>query len=365
MILIGAGITIVPSVWAHEPTFEGNKTTKDILEFCEFFYSEYTVLGAYHLTNQHPQFPNLRACVILYNHVAWHSDHWGREKVLISEIEKYLGDSNYIKERHISEFNIIPSWMKNVAQKWVDDTVSDIEIAYVIRAILESELIVLPIYDPLIKEICMFEKICFIEGDYIQLSSNKDENTTTKRYTIKEISDDKVTIQLKTELFKEGILKGKEIQHFTVTPDSEFTAIIEENGECCLDFDFINQNSLNFDSIIMKNDLRIVNDVAIPINGYIRDAFIVKDSSGSHIQTIDKETGLVLSSIFIQGDDVKKIEYTNLSDTNIFERDLLFSDLDIPVWFKQNTKWFLDEEIHEHEYLETLKFLVINKIIKV
>jgi len=37
----------------------------------------------------------------------------------------------------------------------------------------------------------------------------------------------------------------------------------------------------------------------------------------------------------------------------------------IPSWFKQNTKWFLDENIHELEYLETIKYLLINKIIKV
>jgi len=79
VILISAGITLVPSVWAHTPSSEV-QTTEDILKFCEFFYSEYTLLGAYHLTEQHPQFPNLRACEILYTHVAWHSDHWGARK---------------------------------------------------------------------------------------------------------------------------------------------------------------------------------------------------------------------------------------------------------------------------------------------
>ncbi len=48
MILIGVGITIVPSAWAHEPLFEVH-ATKDILKFCEFFYDEYTLLGAYYL----------------------------------------------------------------------------------------------------------------------------------------------------------------------------------------------------------------------------------------------------------------------------------------------------------------------------
>ena len=176
--------------------------------------------------------------------------------MLISELEKYLGDSNYIKERHIPEFNHIPSWMKNDAQKWIDNAASNTEFAYVLRAMLESELIFLPIYDPLIKEICMFEKICFQEGDYVQLLTNKGDNTTTKKYTIKEILDNKVTIQLKTLLFKEEIFKGKEIQQFTATPDSEFTTFIEQNGKCCLNFYFINQNSIDFNSIMTENDLR-------------------------------------------------------------------------------------------------------------
>jgi len=367
MILIGAGITLVPSVWAHTPSSEV-QTTEDILKFCEFFYSEYTLLGIYHLTEQHPQFPNLRACEILYNHVAWHSDHWGREKVLISEIEKYLGDSIYIKDRHISKFDNIPNWIKNDAQKWIDNKLSNTEIGYSIRAMLKSELIVLPTFDPMTKRICMSDKMCFREGDYVQLSTNKDDTTTTKRYTINEISDNKVGMQLKTVLFKGEIFQGEEIQQFTATLDSGFTSFINQNGECCLNLDFINQNSIDIGSNLPENDMKVMNITTIPFNGHARDAFIAKDSSGSCIQTIDKETGLILSSILVNYDDgIKKLEYTILSDTNIFERNsnLLYSDLDIPVWFKQNTKWFLDEDIHEHEYIETIKYLVINKIIKI
>ena len=364
MILIGAGITIVPSAWAHEPLFEVH-TTKDILKFCEFFYDEYTLFGVYHLAEQHPQYPNLRACEILYNNSAWHSDHWGREKVLISEIEKYLGDSNYVKERHIQKFNNIPSWMKNDAQRWIDGG-KNIGMAHVIRTMLESELIILPIYYPR-EGICMFEKICLHEGNYVLLSTNKDDNTTTKKYSITEISDNKVTIQLKTLLFKGKILKGSEIQQYTATPDSEFTTFIDQNGECCLNFDFINQNSINLGPNITDNDLRLVAVTVIPFNGYTREVLIVEDSSSSHFQTIDKETGLVLLSTFVQGDDVKKVENTILLDTNIFERNsnLLYNDLVIPEWFKQNTKLFLDGNTPESEYLDAIKYLLINKFIKV
>ncbi len=184
--------------------------------------------------------------------------------MLISEIEKYLGDSNYVKERHIQKFNNIPSWMKNDAQRWIDGG-KNIVMAHVIRTMLESELIILPIYYPL-KGICMFEKICLHEGNYVLLSTNKDDNTTTKKYSITEISDNKVTIQLKTLLFKGKILKGSEIQQYTATSDSEFTTFIDQNGECCLNFDFINQNSINLGPNITDNDLRLVAVTVIPFN---------------------------------------------------------------------------------------------------
>jgi len=87
------------------------KTSEDILKFCEFFHYEYELLGIDSLVNQHPQFPNIRACSILYNHIAWNSSHELRDFVLIKEIEKYLGGSSTIKERYLREFTTIANWI--------------------------------------------------------------------------------------------------------------------------------------------------------------------------------------------------------------------------------------------------------------
>jgi hypothetical protein len=99
-IMIGVTVEIIeiPSVFAHEPSFNV-KTTEDILKFCEFFYDEYLFIGEKTLAEQHPNYLNLRACGILYNHIAWKSTHPGRNIVLVAEIEKYLGDAAYVKER--------------------------------------------------------------------------------------------------------------------------------------------------------------------------------------------------------------------------------------------------------------------------
>jgi len=47
--------------------------------------------------------------------------------VLIKEIEKYLGDSSTIKERHLREFTTIPDWIKKDAQMWLEGKISNSE----------------------------------------------------------------------------------------------------------------------------------------------------------------------------------------------------------------------------------------------
>jgi len=116
IVIILIGSFGIQNVLGHQPDFKIN-TTEDILKFCEFFYDEYKVLGVYTLVNQHPNFPNLRACANLYNHVAWNSTHELRDVVLIREIEKYLGTSDYLKERHLDKFTTMPDWVKKDVKK--------------------------------------------------------------------------------------------------------------------------------------------------------------------------------------------------------------------------------------------------------
>jgi len=130
------------SVFGHNADFEIS-TSEDVLNVCEFFYEEYKLLGVDLLAQQHPNLPNIRGCVILYNHIAWNSTHEARNVVLIAEIEKYLGDSSYIKERHIDYSNIIPDWVKSEAQLWANYQSPDIGFAYAIRTLLEAGVLTL------------------------------------------------------------------------------------------------------------------------------------------------------------------------------------------------------------------------------
>jgi len=111
-------------------------TAEDILKFCEFFYYEYEILEIGFLVNQHPQFPNIRACSILYNHIAWNSSHKLREFVLVKEIKKYLGDSSTIKERHLREFTTIPDRIKKDAQMGLEGKISNSEYIQAIENLI-------------------------------------------------------------------------------------------------------------------------------------------------------------------------------------------------------------------------------------
>lgn len=165
------GVVDTPIVFAHYPDFEV-KTTKDILKFCEFFYDEYVLLGVDDLVELHQEYPNLRACVILYNHIAWKSTHQARDIVLIAEIEKYLGDVRNIKERHMTNFDTIPEWLKNDAKMWVGGATKDTLFALGIRTLLKEHVLNPSLINA--GKNCIENKLCITESDFMKYSySNK------------------------------------------------------------------------------------------------------------------------------------------------------------------------------------------------
>jgi len=102
-----------------------------------FFYEEYQLLGIYDLTLQHTQFPNLRTCAILYNHVAWNSTHEARDLGLIAKIEKYQKFKWYQRKIYCN-FGCLSDWVKREAKLWIKGENQDIGYAYVVRTMLET-----------------------------------------------------------------------------------------------------------------------------------------------------------------------------------------------------------------------------------
>ncbi|MDX1595947.1 MAG: hypothetical protein R3327_03310, partial [Nitrosopumilaceae archaeon] len=193
LILLVLGVVSLPNAFAHYPTFPV-KTVEDILDFCEFYYDEYLYLGMDNLLLQHPRFPNLRACGILYDHVAWSSTHPGRDLVLLNEIEKYLGDSNFLLERHLREFTSMPDWIKRDAQLWVDGMNKDNQYAYGIRAMLDNKVLSPEIIDNTVNRSCD-SMVCLIEGDYVKYRySNKYGDTIIEKFEILDKSPERILI---------------------------------------------------------------------------------------------------------------------------------------------------------------------------
>jgi len=216
VLIIGVNVQWVSG---HNPSFE-IKTSEDILKFCEFFYEEYQLLGTYGLADQHQSFPNLRACVILYNHIAWNSTHQARDLVLIAEIEKYLGDSKYVKERHIEYSNIIPEWIKRESRLWVNNENQDIGFAYAIRTLLEAGVIKLD--SP--ERSCFNNTLCFQTGDYVKYSHfDKFGKIDTIKHSVKQSDGDEITLDIE-KISDDGIVNEVRILNKNGT---------DKMNECC------------------------------------------------------------------------------------------------------------------------------------
>jgi hypothetical protein len=377
----------IQNSFGHNPDFEVS-TSEDILKFCEFFYEEYEILGVDPLVKQHPNFPNLRACVILYNHVAWNSTHQARDLVLIAEIEKYLGDSSYIKERHIEYSDIIPDWIKREAKLWLNNENQDIGFAYGIRTLLEAGVITLDSNE----RKCIENEICVKENDFIKYSHfDKYGNNVSIKHTFKSIKDNNFTVNDSeiTVNDSEITVNDSEItvndSEITVN-DSEITIEIEKiskdgiskeelviNREgiiktrnCCENYEFVILLPIKLGDSISEN-VKIVAETTHTIDNQIRPAWLASDLTGQNVKIIDKKTGLIFSYEFHETEVLTVGEETKIIETNFFDEkyNMGTHEVLIPEWWKTTTYWLLEERISETEYLRALENVISRNILRV
>lgn len=355
MIITGmiAGTINVPVAFAHDPDFE-IRTPKDILKFCEFYYDEYVFMGLESMTKAHLGYPNLRACVILYDHIAWKSTHPSRDIVLIAEIEKYLGDAGYIKERHVENSDIMPEWMKSDAKMWVEGKINDMSFAFGIRTMLERHIL-----NPSLANTgkdCSDNKLCITKSDFIEYSySDKYGNDITETYTVDSINDEGVSII--TEKISRD---GKEITNINI--DSHGT--IPENKKCCILDKFIFLTPINLGDMITV-DLKIIGDTQYEFNNNTHQVWIAQNSEKQDTVIVDKKTGIVFLDDHKETGTTITWNTTELKDTNIFEKKYLSEEVFIPKWYKTITMWLGDGLISESEYLKATENLLERGILRV
>ena len=350
----------------HNPDFEVS-SSEDILKFCEFFYDEYNLLGVDALVEQHPNFPNLRACVILYNHIAWNSTHQARDLVLIAEIEKYLGDSSYIRERHIEYSDIMPDWIKREAQLWVNNENQDIGFAYGIRTLMEAGVIVLDSRE----RICLENEVCLKEKDFIKYSYfDKFGNNVSIKHTVKLIKNNDFTVN-DSEITVNDSEIVIEVQKVSQEGISKEEIILDKQGmlkeeECCKYYQYVVPLPINLGDSISEN-VKIMAETTHTIDSNIREAWLASDLTGQNVKIIDKKTGLVFSYEYHETEVLTVGEETKITDTNFFDSkyNMELHQVVIPKWWKTTTSWLLDERISESEYLRAMENLISRNILTV
>jgi len=390
------GVTI-PSASAHYYEAE-IRMAEDVIDYCEFHYDEYKRYGERILYVNHINEPKLRFCVNLYSHIVWPTDHPDRNRVLVSQITKMLGDSGYVKERHLEGFTTLPDWIKTDAMLWVSEQITDSRFAYGIRAIINAEIISPPTIHPMEDRFCD-DVICVEKEDFVKyaVSDNYHLDTVIEKYTVSQVSLTQVKVD-----FEKTSQEGRENIEITIDQGGSLYDILraydDDTIQChlgstlvkvdgipkCQDNDsgrttqpksshtphkFVYPVPIEIGSKLdgTNGELTVTGEVLTSFKHLQRDAFVAIDSTGKYSEVIDAETGLILSSKFEDIVIVPIWEKTELIDTNIFEKQvgIQLGELVIPEWWKKNTSWVLDGLITEADYLKSLEYLIGKQIIRV
>jgi len=404
-VLILSVLVILPiyfqNVSAHYVDEKYVKTLEEIVGYCDFFYEEYNFMKEQDFFMQHTYQPKLRYCVILYDHIIWPTAHPDRAKILALELEKLLGDSEYVKQRHISDFNStatpIPLWIKEDTTRWSRSEISDSRFAYVIRTMINLDIVKPPIIDPILLRNCEYV-ICVEESDYVKYSivDSQTDEVIIEKYTVKEISNNIVTVGLEItsqenmdyleyDVDLDGnlydVIKTQE-QDSSLCQLGSRLAIVDGIPEC-QDTDSGRKTQpktthtqhkvfypipLEVGSTVFGPDIDLTLSAEVVVNfaDLERVALVAEDSTGKYYEVIDKKTGLILSSKFEEGAIFPVWKKTELLDTNMLLKKFgVELDVNIPGWWKKNTSWVSDGLISEGEYLRAMEYLIGQHVIKV
>ena len=307
-------------------------------------------------SNQHPNFPNLRACANLYNHVAWNSTHELRYVVLIAEIEKYLGTSDFTKERHLREFTIMPDWIKKDVKLWVDGKYKDSQYAYGIRKMLQNNVLSPPVIDNISNRTCNEDGLCIKETDFVIYShTSKFGDTTTEKFEIEKIDSNGILINIK-RISEEKV----ETNQFYLDENTK----IPTEEKCCKTVKFLYKTPIIVGQTV-EDDYKIFGITDYSIGGLTRVGVVAENSDKTKLLIIDKETGLLLFEKFEKTIIATNWERSSLIETNIFQdsEGIQFHNLKIPKWWKTSIMWFSDGLTSESEYIQAMEYLIGKRVL--
>jgi len=341
-------IAFIPKTFAHEPNFGIDpKTSEEILKICHFFYEEYQMIGSENFKDQHKLFLHAKICPILYENIAWKSTHPQKDIVLIFEIEKKLNEnSNYIKNKHLGKISSVPKEFENKAKLWIGGEIKNKEFLNAIGEI--SNLNLMKQEEIKYKRICNPGISCLKEKDFLEYAYTNNQGERTKiRFDVLAINSNGVNIEIKSKNDAKEEYKKNQLDK---------NGKISEKLECC-NFEKLFYITPSQGGGIIQNDFQVFEGNDYIVDTKTRNAFLAQNQERQIIE-IDKETGVMLSLRDISENESENFEII-LTNTNIFE-NILFTESNqiiIPEWFKENTKWYLDETISEKEFLNSIKYL--------
>ncbi len=345
-------LTIIFLLTISTPLAFSELNPTKIVEECEKIYPELESLGKTKFQERYMYHPNLRICFSLYNDVSWLSKDPARIDRLIALLIESISNKA-IRDRNI-QTDIIPQWIKDDATRWHQGKEHDNVFSYGIRFLINSKVITPP-NDLSVMSKCQSDRICISDDTYIRYSrsNNQNENTIlTHRF---ETRTDSILIN-SVEITKEKITRN----NF----HTDFDGLDRQTNH---HYQFIHNIPIRVGSSIPSEYMvTATNEVVFPFKNQQRNAVIAWDKTMQYQEVIDKNTGIVLFAKF--HDRIKKTQWiVQLTDTNAFsqEFEIQYEQMNIPTWIKQPVRWWTEGKISDSEYINSISYLLKNKILEI
>ncbi|MEW6044390.1 MAG: hypothetical protein AB1608_09015 [Thermoproteota archaeon] len=325
-----------------------------ILAQCEKIFPDLEKLGKAKFEQRYLHFNHIRSCYILYNDPVWYSTGEDRTQRL-TELLVRPQITIPVRDRSIQSESI-PQWIKDDATRWHQGKERDNIFSYGIRYMINSKMLYSPIsvFDP---QNCDPDLICVSKNDYLKYSikDSQIDDTITQTHTFVDVGGS-ITVSI-TEISKDGI----EMDLLRIQNDGLI------KGDQKNHYQFVHKIPLEIGTKVSSiHDLMVTDQILYSFKDTKRQAFLAWDVTKQYHEVIDKQTGVVLYAK--QENRILKSEWSaKLVETNVFAKEIKieYEDMRIPPWFRSTVKWWTEEKISDKEYLDSISYLLKNKIMQI
>lgn len=260
----------------------------------------------------------------------------------------------------------IPHWIKEDATKWYEGKSTNSRFSYDLEHMINSKILTVSTIDEFSPRTCRANQLCAVQYDFLKYRE-KDEKTGeifTIKYDIGQLTENGLAIN--TEKIT---LEAKISDSFLVDLATGLTNIKTVNDECCVLYQYLYKVPLKIGDSISTNSgtITVQSLTSIEYKGTMRKAWIAQDETGNQFDLIDVETGILLSRTIKDSVSGQILKRTDLVDNNILHKNvgIQYKDLHIPQWLKTTIKWWVDGNISDLDFVQSMEFLMDKKIVRI